>query len=116
MEKNIGRNTDKNIVVAEQNSVFKHKLLNICVLAFVGVMTAVLFITFFILIGRNNSESANSIAGTYVLCMLLAAPTLKAFLDRCNCPLMKRLNIIGLVTIFAVILLIVVTIFIAYVA
>ena len=87
----------------------KHKLLNMCVLGFVAVITFVTFITFFVAVGRGNGFEYY-IASIYVLCMLLAAPTLKVFLDKVTCPLMRKLNIIGIIVIFSVILLLVVTV------
>ena len=102
-DKNDGRNL--NALTAQ-----KHRILNICVLGFVAVLTVVGFITFYIAVGRGSSGAAYSIASIYVLCMLLAAPTLKVFLDKVECTLMKRLNIIGIIVIFFVILLIVVSI------
>jgi len=104
---------NKNAMVVQKDAIFKHKLLNICVLVFVAVMTFIMLIAFFVLIARDRIGVAHGIVGTYVLCMLLAAPTLKVFLDKIEDRVMKRLNIVALVSIFAVILLIVSTVFIA---
>jgi len=88
----------------------KHKILNLCVLGFVVVLTAVALATFFIAIFTDGNTNAYSIASVYVLCMLLAAPTLKVFLDKVTSPTMKRLNLVGIISIFFAILVIVVTV------
>ena len=86
-------------------SLNKNNLLNYCVLGFVALMTFIGLITFLVAVGKDENNNASLIINLYVLCMLLAAPTLKVFFDKAVCPLMKRLNVIGLVTIFAAILI-----------
>ena len=98
----------ENQVVATSPS--KHRLLNICVLGFVVVLTAVTLVTFFVATFGDYVSNGYSIASIYILCMLLAAPTLKVFLDKISCLTMKRLNIVGIVLIFMTILVITVTI------
>jgi len=85
---------------------FKHKLLNICVFAFVVVLNLVALFTFFVATFDATNGNAYSIASIYILCMLLAAPTLKVFLDKVTCPTMKKLNIIGIIAIFLTILIV----------
>jgi len=89
-----------------EKTKFKHMLLNICVFAFVVVLNLVALFTFIVATFDEGNESAYSIASIYILCMLLAAPTLKVFLDKVTCPIMKRLNIIGIIAIFATILIV----------
>ena len=81
----------------------KQNLLNLFVVAFVAIMTAVSLVTFFIAICDGNSASY-SIVSLYVLCMLLAAPTLKVFLDKTVCPRMRLINWLFIIIIFAAIL------------
>ena len=83
----------------------KHKVLNVCVFAFTIVLTLVAMISFFVALFTDGNYEASSIASMYILCMLLAAPTLKVFLDKVSCPVMRRLNIIGIIAIFIAILL-----------
>jgi len=90
----------------------KHQLLNLCVICFTGVMTVVALITFFFAIVSDSNPFGNSIASLYVLCMLLAAPTLKVFMDKCELESLKRLNTIALVCVFVAILIMAVTVFI----
>ncbi|MCL2755778.1 MAG: hypothetical protein FWE45_01870 [Firmicutes bacterium] len=97
-----------------KKSAFKHMLLNICVVGFAVVLTLAALVTFFVAIFREGTSSAYYIASIYILCMLLAAPTLKVFLDKVNCVVMRRLNIIGIISIFATILVITVTICISF--
>jgi len=98
---------------AEKELQAKHNILNWCVLFFVAVMTSDMLVTFFILVGRDGySTAASGIASTYVLCMLLAAPTLKVFLDKVESRMMKRVNVVGIVSIFVAILVVVVTVFV----
>jgi len=87
------------------SATFKHKILNICVLAFSFILTGVALTAFLVASFTAGNESAYSIASIYILCMLLAAPTLKVFLDKVNCPMMKKLNIAGIISIFAAILI-----------
>ena len=91
----------------------KHRLLNVCVLLFVAVVTVVTLVTFFVAVIRRGNVNGYSIASIYILCMLLAAPTLKVFLDKVKCSKMKRLNIIGIIAIFMTILIITVTVCLA---
>jgi len=93
---------------AEKSSLFKHRILNISVLLFTLALTVVSLITFFIAFARgldipDYMEAAYAIASTYILCMLLAAPTLKVFLDKCTSAGLKKFNIITLVAIFVAI-------------
>jgi hypothetical protein len=88
----------------------KHHLLNIGLIGFVAVLTAVALTTFFMAVAANNTNGAYSIASIYILCMLLAAPTLKVFMDKTTCPIIKRAGVISEILIFAAILTLVVTI------
>ena len=88
----------------------KHRLLNLCVLGFVAVLTLTTLVTFFMATFGQSSANGYSIASIYILCMLLAAPTLKVFLDKITCPTMRRLNIVGIIAIFLTILVVTVTI------
>jgi len=65
------------------------------------VSTIAFFVSAF---GNSDGGGAYGIAATYVLCMLLVAPTLKVFLDKVTCPVFKKLNLIGIIIIFAAIL------------
>ena len=89
---------------ADQATTRKHKLLNLCVLGFVAILTTATLVTFLAATFSTGNNNAYAIASIYILCMLLAAPTLKVFLDKVTCPRMKRLNIIGIITVFATIL------------
>ena len=91
-----------------KTAAWKHRLLNSCVLAFTFILTGVALATFFIARFTEGNNNAYSIASIYVLCMLLAAPTLKVFLDKVTCPCMKRWNIAGIILIFTAIMVIVV--------
>ena len=85
----------------KQRTAFKHRLLNMCVLVFVGVLTAAVMVTFFVALFTDGNNYAYSIASIYILCMLLAAPTLKVFLDKVDCcKTMRFFNIVGLISIF----------------
>jgi len=84
--------------------------LNICVLIFVGVLTFVALLTFLIALFSRSNQNAYGIASIYILCMLLAAPTLKVFLDKVESKAMKGLNIYGIISIFAAILFITVAV------
>ena len=96
------------------SSVKKHRILNVCVLLFTAVLVLVATITFFIALFSVNTGNAYSIASMFVLCMLLAAPTLKVFLDKCTCKNLRVFNIITLVAIFVAILLLVVMFSLSY--
>ena len=78
-------------------------------LAFVGILTVVSAAMFFIAIVNENYGGGYSIASIYVLCMLLAAPSLKVFLDKICCTRLKKCNVIGLVVIFLTIITLVTT-------
>jgi hypothetical protein len=93
------------------NMQAKRGVINLCVIFFVLVMTKVALIAFFVSLSKGLSDSAYSIASTYILCMLLAAPTLKVFLDTVDSIAFKRLNVALLMLIFTVILLIAVVLF-----
>ena len=86
-------------------SAFKHRLLNVCVIAFAGVLSITALVTFFVATFETGNDSNYAIASIYILCMLLAAPTLKVFLDKVTCPVIRRFNIIGIITIFSTILI-----------
>ena len=93
----------KELTPAEAKMAFKFKLLNICMFALAVVLTITALITFFVSL-FNATGGAYYIASTYILCMLLATPSLKAFLDKVNSPAMKKLNTIGIISIFAAIM------------
>jgi len=78
-----------------------YRILNAGMLSLMAVLTLVSTITFFASMRRDVHHG---IVGTYVLCMLLVAPSLKVFLDKVSCPVFKKLNLIGLVIIFLAIL------------
>lgn len=99
---------------ADIGTMSKQQIFNWFVIVFSIVMTIVAIVTFFVSLSNGNSEAAAGIVSTYVLCMLLAAPTIKVFLDKCTTPLLKWLNIITIILIFAAILLTVVIIFFSY--
>jgi len=82
----------------------KHWLLNLCVLGFVVVLTIIALISYFVATFCVDTITAYYIASIYILCMLLAAPTLKVFIDKINGPMMKKLNVIGVIFIFSAIL------------
>ena len=100
----------ENQIALDQAVARKHKLLNLCVLAFVAIVSVIALITFLVALFKSYNPNAYHIASIYILCMLLAAPTLKVFLDKVTCPTMKRLNIIGIISIFATILTMVVAV------
>ncbi|MCL2370728.1 MAG: hypothetical protein FWC80_05835 [Firmicutes bacterium] len=88
-------------VVNETN----YRIMNVGMLTLMAVLTLVSTITFFVsAFGNNDLGGVYGIAATYVLCMLLVAPTLKVFLDKVSCPVFKRLNLVGIIIIFAAIL------------
>ena len=94
-------------------SPFKHKLLNVCVFIFVAVVTTVALMAFFVASfsgAENATSNGYSIASIYILCMLLAAPTLKVFLDKVESRTMKIVNVAGIIAIFAAILVMTVAI------
>jgi len=102
---------EKETTVDKQKNLKKHRILNVCTLIFTAILTIVALATFFIALFNNDyAYPAYYIASTYVLCMLLAAPTLKVFLDKCTCRVLKKLTIIGLVAIFATIAILVVVV------
>ena len=88
---------------------------NACLLIFTAVLTVVSLITFFMATNTNNLDSAYIIAATYVLCMLLAIPSLKVFLDKVSRPLFNKLNLVFIVLGFAAILVLVVVLFVVVV-
>ena len=92
----------------------KSNLLNICVLGFSVILTAVALLAFFITLFRDDVGIASAITSLYVLCMLLAAPTLKVFMDKATCPNVMMLNKIGVIMIFGAILIQVVLICLAF--
>ena len=115
--------------IDDKKSLFKHRILNVSVLLFTLALTAISVATFFIALIAGfappvciNGEcvyptldAAYAIASTYILCMLLAAPTLKVFLDKCTSSALKKFNIITLVAIFVSILVLAAAISIAFV-
>ena len=81
-------------------------ILNACMLAFTGVLTVVSLIALFAAaFGEGSVGAVAGITGTYVLCMLLAIPSLKVFLDKVSCPVFKKLNMVFIITGFAAILI-----------
>jgi hypothetical protein len=89
-------------------NAFKIKKLNIAVLVFSVVLTMVGLVAFNVALFSIDLGSANAIAGTYILCMLLAAPTLKGFLDKVEHPCLKKLNVVAIIMVFTAILIMVV--------
>jgi len=81
----------------------KQVMLNYCVLIFVVVLTLVSFAAFFVALLTEGNNSDGAIVSIYVLAMLLGVPTLKVFLDKATTPLMKKMNIIGIITAFGAI-------------
>jgi len=82
-------------------------LLNWLMLGLVLALTITATVTFFISILRPYEYECgafNSIVGHYVLVMLLGAPTLKVFLDKVKCPILKKLNVATLGIVFLTIL------------
>ncbi|MCL2556099.1 MAG: hypothetical protein FWE03_03645 [Firmicutes bacterium] len=87
------------------NSALKQRVFNWFVVAFSLILTIVALITFFVAFTDGYTGNAAAILGSYVLSMLLAAPTIKVFLDKCTCPLLKWFNIITIILIFVAILI-----------
>jgi len=84
----------------------ENMILNGCFLIFVGILLGVTMSTFFIaLFPRRSSGNAYNIASIFILCMLLALPALKLFLDKSIGRTMKTLNLIFLVAGFFAILI-----------
>ena len=79
-------------------------ILNWAMLTLVAALTVVSTIMFFIATFQDGNNNNYSIASMYVLVMLLGAPTLKVFLDKVACPVLKKLNLITLAIVFAAIL------------
>ena len=100
--------------------IVKNNLLNICVLVFTGVMTFFTLLAFFVGWARVENFAITSVLGfplgLYTLPMLLAAPTLKVFMDKSTCPVMKKLNVGAVITIFASILFMTVAVLITFMA
>lgn len=95
----------------KKEKIARRRLLNICVFIFVVVVTISTLVTFFMAIFDSGNDSAYYIASIYILCMLLAAPTLKVFLDTAGTSAaLKRLNIVGIIFIFATILIVTVAV------
>jgi len=89
----------------EQHAVAqKKRILNICTLVFTIVAVVLATVMYFISLFTVEHISAYYIAGTFILAMLLAAPTLKVFLDKCTCKNLRKLNIVTLVIVFVAIL------------
>ena len=86
--------------------LFKQKLMNICLLLFTFVLTVVTLVTFFVATFAYDNPNGATIASAYTLCMLLAIPTMKVAIDKLKCPVMKALNVVGIVLSFATILII----------
>ncbi|MCL2591753.1 MAG: hypothetical protein FWD82_00165 [Defluviitaleaceae bacterium] len=105
---------NKPMTLDELMAVKKHRTLNVCVLLFTAVLVIVSILTFFVALFNVNLGNAYYIASMFVLCMLLAAPTLKVFLDKCTCRNLRMFNIIALVGIFVSILVLVVVISLSY--
>jgi len=75
-------------------------------LAFTGILTIASVIALFAAAFAESSAGAVAgITGTYVLCMLLAIPSLKVFLDKVSCPTFKKLNMVFIIAGFAAILI-----------
>ena len=93
---------NKNMTETEKFVATKQKLFNIAVLVFTFVMTIAGVVTFFVSLtnGAISIYTSYYIASTYVLVMLLAAPTLKVFLDKCTSKTIRRLNVFTLVAVF----------------
>ena len=98
----------------ELMAVKKHRILNVSVLLFTAALVIVAMLTFFVALFNVSAGNAYYIASMFVLCMLLAAPTLKVFLDKCTCKNLRIFNIITLVGIFVAILALVVVISLSY--
>jgi len=79
-------------------------------MVFTTVLTVTGITTFFVsAFSEANSAAAYSIASIYILCMLLAVPSLKAFMDKIECPTMKRLNVLFITIAFVAIMVLMVT-------
>ena len=89
-----------------------HRTLNLCVLGFAFALSITALITFFVATFTDGNDNAYTIASTYILCMLLAAPTLKVFHDKTTSSTMKRLNVATITFIFLTILTLAVDTFI----
>jgi len=96
---------------ADRGAALKQQVFNWFVIIFSVIMTAVAIITFFITLSNGYTDTAAGIVSTYVLCMLLAAPTIKVFLDKCTGVLLIWFNIVTIILIFAAILVTVIVIF-----
>jgi len=94
-------------VPAAANEKTTYAVLNVCLLAFVAIMMVVALIAFFVAT-FDGSVNNYSIVSLYVLCMLLACPTLKVFLDKVDCSVLKKLNFAWIIAIFVSILVMVV--------
>ncbi|MCL2821985.1 MAG: hypothetical protein FWD86_02170 [Firmicutes bacterium] len=91
-----------------------HNFLNICTLAFVGILMATILVAYFVSLAKGNIVAAYSIVGTYTLCMLLVTASLKLFIDTTNIPLLKKLNTIAVVLILVTIAILAVTVSFSY--
>jgi len=91
-----------------------YKLLSICLLALAFTLTLTALISFFVALFNEEAEgNSYAIASTYVLVMLLVAPTLKVFLDKLKSENLKRLSLIAIVLIYLSILVIAVITFLS---
>ena len=107
-EETLNGEKDKACDAVDKATAKKQKMLHVCALVFSFILTAVAVVTFFVAFFNVSTDGAYAIASTYVLCMLLAAPTLKVFLDKCTYPKLKKANIAALIATFAAILVLVV--------
>ena len=89
-------------------------LLNICMLGFVAVLMIVVMVTFFVTLFNSDTTAAYSIASIYILCMLLVTASLKMFLDKTCLAGLRMANIVGIMLIFASILIITVMVCISF--
>ena len=99
---------DKELTPEQKSARNKHRVINICAIAFGLGLTFFAVLAFFIsfIVDAVNGGSfggLHAIVGSYVLAMLLAAPTIKVFLDKCTCKIIKKLNIASLIAIFVAI-------------
>ena len=92
-------------MISEINA-FKLKTLNIMVIIFTLILTIVSLGTFFVCVYIGKIYFAYYISGTYILCMLLAVPTLKGFLEKIESLALKKINFLTLIFVFFSILLI----------
>ncbi|MCL2521385.1 MAG: hypothetical protein FWE36_00830 [Erysipelotrichales bacterium] len=91
-----------------------YKLLSICLLALAFTLTITALVSYFVaLFGEETNGNSYTIASTYVLVMLLVAPTLKVFLDKLKSETLKRLSLIAIVLIYISILVIAVFTFLS---